>query len=348
VIDLALVTQDPRFGGGAVAQTEAFRSAARRLGREPELFHPRYVPLLDSIAQRAQTGRLARRIRSARSVWVVAAAGPYGDAAARSGRSYAAWIGTGLDEEWESRRPFLPRARRAALDLNAPLLRRAERRVLQRARRLYATSTSSRTGIAAAAGIDPEAIRILPIPVDTTLFHPQAHAEDEPIVLFLGRADDPRKNVRLLLDAWPLVQAELPETTLRLVGRPPVDALPNGVRAVGEVGSVAEELRKASLFVLPSLQEGFGIVVAEALASGVPVVVTPCGGPEELVRASGAGTVVADFTPGTLAAAVVDALADPGRLAEQGARGRAYVETHHSPERLQTELAAAFAELDDA
>ena len=71
----------------------------------------------------------------------------------------------------------------------------------------------------------------------------------------------------------------------------------------------------------------------------MPVVVTPCGGPEELVRASGGGTVLAGFESGTLAEAVVAALADARRLAEQGVRGRAYVAAHHSPARLRAELA---------
>ena len=51
-----------------------------------------------------------------------------------------------------------------------------------------------------------------------------------------------------------------------LVGDPPQGPLPDGVAALGRVPSVAEALRRAALLVLPSLQEGFGIVVAEALA----------------------------------------------------------------------------------
>jgi len=288
-----------------------------------------------------------------RSVWVVAAAASYGDGALRSGRPYGAWIGTSLSDEWEARRPHLPATRRLALALNAPLLLRAERRVLRGAARLYATSHWSQRSIAAAAGVDQETVGILPIPVDVEQFHPAPDDEwrarlERPMAIFVGRADDPRKNVRLLLEAWPQVRARVPEAQLRLVGRPPSAQLPAGVEARGEVASVADELRDAALFVLPSLQEGFGIVVAEALASGVPVVVTPCGGPEELVRASGGGVVLADFEPGTLADALVAALEDPASLGDRRRLGRAYVESHHSPARLREALAAAFAELDDA
>ena len=97
---------------------------------------------------------------------------PYGDAALRSGRPYAAWIATSLDEEWAARRPHLKPSRRLALELNAPLLRRLERRVLRGATRLYATSPSARAGLAATAGLDPATIAILPIPVDTALYRP--------------------------------------------------------------------------------------------------------------------------------------------------------------------------------
>ena len=58
--------------------------------------------------------------------------------------------------------------------------------------------------------------------------------------------------------------------------------------------------------------------------------------------------MLADFDPETLADALVAALGDRRRLAERRARGRSYVETHHSPARFRTELAAALAELDRA
>ena len=351
--DVAVVTQDPRFGGGAAAQTQAFVRAAAELGREPTLVHPRFVPLVDSVALLAQSRGLASGLRPARSVWVVAAAASYGGAAPRSGRPYGAWIGTSLADEWQARRPQLPVSRRATLAFNAPVLLRVERRVLRGATRLYATSPASRASVAAAAALEPETVGILPIPVDVELFRPAPEDEwqsglERPTAIFVGRGDDPRKNVRLLLEAWPLVRARVPEARLRLIGRAPTEPIPTGVDARGEVASIAAELRDASLFVLPSLQEGFGIVVAEALASGIPVVVTPCGGPEELVRRSGGGVVVTDFDPRTLADAVADALADPEVLTDRRERGREYVVSHHSPARLREELAAAFAEVDGA
>ena len=91
----------------------------------------------------------------------------------------------------------------------------------------------------------------------------------------------------------------------------------------------------------PRYQEAFGIVVAEALAAGVPVVTTPSGGPESLVEESGGGVVLSGFSPDELAETVRGLLADPGRLAEMRRRGREYVAREHSPERFRELLAAA-------
>ena len=381
-LDLAVVGQDPRFGGGYRSFATAFWNAAAGLGREPHLFYlsrahglslappraalrpreelhepfagtafPSLLPELDAVNQLAGARRIAPRLRDARSVWVVAASAPYGAAARRSGRPYACWLATGLESEWASRRPGLPASRRAALALNAPVLRRLERDVVRGARLVYGISPASAGTIAAAAGLPLERVGWLPIPVDLDAFAPEPDETwlarlERPAIAFVGRGADPRKNVRALLDALPAIRARVPGASVRLIGEPPPGPYPEGIEALGAVGSIAPHLRGASLLVLPSLQEGFGIVVAEALACGVPVVVTPSGGPEELVRTSGGGVVLGGFSAEELAGTAAELLSDRERLLVMRRAGRAYVEREHSPARLRGLLAAAFAVLD--
>jgi glycosyltransferase involved in cell wall biosynthesis len=240
----------------------------------------------------------------------------------------------------------MPFSRRLASGASVPWLARVERHVLRGAARVYATSPSTREEIAAATRLDERTIGILPIPVDTSVFTPApddvwAEALGQPVLTFVGRADDPRKNIRLLLDAFANLRTTLPDARLRLVGRAPRDSLPSGVEAVGVVDDVGAELRRAGLFVLTSRQEGFGIVVAEALACGVPVVTTASGGPESLVRRSGGGIVVDDAEPARLAAAIRTLVEHPESLDEMRARGREYMEREHSSIVFQARLQEA-------
>lgn len=372
MIDLAVVAQDPRLGRGVRAQLEAFWQAALDLGRRPELLYVRRRSLVavglgdspldlpglpgplgavDALHQTVDARRIVPGVRSARSAWVVSTTASYGHPAARAGRPYACWIGTALADEQAARQTGLPPGRRFAMAANAPVLRQLERTVLRRAERVYATAPASREGLAAAADLDPAEIGLLPIPVDTARFSPLAedrwHALlERPTLVFVGDGRDPRKNLQLLLDAFRLVRASVPDARLRLVGHPPPARLPEGAEATGPVESVAEHVREAALFVLPSLQEGFGIVAAEALACGVPVVTTPSGGPEQLVRASGGGVVLDDFRPEELAEAAVRLLEDAATLARMRAAGREYVVREHSPDRFRLLLADAFRALD--
>ena len=200
-----------------------------------------------------------------------------------------------------------------------------------------------------AGGCAFDVVDLYEITNDLERFTPASDEEwlrtiDSPVLAFVGRADDPRKNASLLLDALAL----LPDARALLIGTPPRGPLPARTEATGIVPSVVEHLRRATLLVVPFLQEGFGIVAAEALAAGVPVVSTPCGGPEELLRESGGGVVLDGFSPEELASTAAGLLGDVARLSAMRRSGREYVLREHSPARLRELLAQAFRELDEA
>lgn len=383
---IGVVGQDPRYGGGFRTMASQFWVAATTLERNPRLHYlsrsrmasfvarsvqlrwhpesqgefegtavPSLLPELDGVNQVIGGMRIARRLDPERSLWVVAATAPYGYGALRSRRPYACWLATGLESEWAGRKQGLDRWRRLALTVNAPVLRHLERKVVRNAAAVYSISPAATRSLAAASGLEREQIPVLSIPVDLTRFRPEPDETwgarlAEPTLIFVGRADDPRKNVQLLLRAFPLIREAVPNARLQIVGEHPTreDALlaGPGVEILGLVNDVVDVLPKATLLVLPSLQEGFGIVVAEALACGVPVVVTPSGGPEDLVRDSRAGILLASFRREELVRRVVDLLRDPARLRRMRADGRAYVELEHSPERFRSKLGEAIERLE--
>ena len=380
--------QDPRLRGGFRSQVAAFWRAAHELQRDPRLFYvandravsvarrsfslasraevpapfegtayPALFPEIDSVNQLANGRRMAEALRRSESLWVVTTSAHYGYPVACSGQSYACWVGTGFMVEAEARLAGLRPSRRAALRVNAPVFRRLEREVLQRAAFVHATSPASRGAVAEAADIPPSSIRLLPIAIDNEDFRPEPDEAwvkrlEEPVIVFVGRGSDPRKNLGLLVRAFRRIQEQLPRARLRLVGRyPPREVLRNlgeEAEVLGEVDSVTEHLRSASLFVLPSLQEGFGVAVAEALASGIPAIVTPCDGPEDLIRKSKGGRVLESFDEEELAMTAVELLTDTEALSEMRRRGRVYVAENHSPQRLRELLRTAFHDLERA
>jgi glycosyltransferase involved in cell wall biosynthesis len=339
---------------------EAFVAAATSLGRETELLYVRHPTLrpeeaaspidrVEALRILRGTAALVPALRGASAVWAVATLATHGWPALRSGRPYACWIGTSLADERRGRLPGLRASRRLAAHVNAPALAVLERRVLRGATRVFATSPSSRAGVARAGGLDPATVGILPLPIDVEAFTPEPDPVwfarlDHPVVSFVGRADDPRRNLALALAALPLIRARVPHATLRIIGARPPRALPAAVEALGAVPAVAPLLRESSLLLLPSRQEGFGIAAAEALACGVPVVSTPSGGPEAMLRSSGGGIVVGDWTPETFAAAAADLLEDTATLAAMRRSGREHVLREHSPARLVELLGPVLAQ----
>jgi glycosyltransferase involved in cell wall biosynthesis len=107
----------------------------------------------------------------------------------------------------------------------------------------------------------------------------QHPAEPSPCftVLYVGRLYR-RKRVEILLRAAELLRGRIPELELRIVGKGPnaaqLHAISNGATWLGDVtrARLAAEYNRASLFCLPSVQEGFGIVLLEAMAAGKAIV----------------------------------------------------------------------------
>lgn len=112
-------------------------------------------------------------------------------------------------------------------------------------------------------------------------------------IVTCGRLE-PQKNHALLIDAFACVVKRHPEAVLKIYGEGSLHraleqqisekGLQGKVLLMGRTGDVANALRTASLFVLPSDYEGMPNALMEAMASGVPCVATdcPCGGPREL------------------------------------------------------------------
>jgi glycosyltransferase involved in cell wall biosynthesis len=200
--------------------------------------------------------------------------------------------------------------------------------------------------------IAPEAtIESVPIGVDVSLFRPVTPSSDGGYIISVGRFSDPRKNVMLLLRAYAEAVTRDPRVCdLWLVGERPTPSAVNLCHQLGISGRVhmlgvrqGEELarlyRDAQFFVMSSDDEGLGIVVLEAMASGLPVITTACGGPEPIVRSGIDGYVVPVGDLGSLAQAILTLTERPDLRRRFGLAGRDRAVASYS----WTDFATAFA-----
>ena len=153
-------------------------------------------------------------------------------------------------------------------------------------------------------GLPTDKVRVVPYAADTRRFRPVDKTYDDNCVFLFAGAISERKGVADLLAAWRAVRR--PGWRLQLLGAPPGDPsmlaeLPDDVQLLGRVAhaEVPAAMAAADVFVFPSLFEGSAVVTYEALASGLPCVVTSAAG--SVARDGVEGFVVPGRDPATLA-----------------------------------------------
>lgn len=199
------------------------------------------------------------------------------------------------------------------------LMRTVVEHTYRRVDYLTAVSESLAGEIAAVYGASTDGR--LDYPIDCEVFYPDGTRPDEAPrrVLCVTRGHfDPRKGVPNLLAAWKIVAGRTDGSVVLDVIGPDVELLKPQIEELGlgdtinllpwvPAPELASLMRRTALVVIPSLYETFGRSGAEAMACGVPVVATDCGGPREYVG-EGTGLLVPKEDPAALAEAVLAGL----------------------------------------
>lgn len=264
------------------------------------------------------------------------------------------WLGGGTRfavvvhgrEVWEP----LPRLRAAAL-------RRADS-ILSVSR--YTGETASRV-----QRVAREKILLLPPALDPRQAEPEPPQDSWPVppgsrvLLTVARlrSSEPGKGVDTVIRALPLLLATFPNLYYVVIGdgdaRPSLESLAAETGVADRVlflgtrrGSLRCAYDSADVFVMPSRQEGFGIVFLEAMAAAKPVVGAARGGATEVIADGETGFLVDYGDVSALADRLTTLLADDDLRRRMGEAGRRKVETGHRFERFREDLIAILEKLD--
>jgi MMP alpha-(1->4)-mannosyltransferase len=208
-----------------------------------------------------------------------------------------------------------------------------QKKVVRQLRHVVTVSDCSRQDIARDFGLQPASISLVHNGIDIEVFRPVADIERKPFRLMAtASADAPLKGLRYLLLAYARLLEQFPQLELLLVGKPQPGGkteqlierldLADKITFVSNISTqqMVDYYAEATVAVVPSIYEGFGLPAGEAMACGVPVVSTDGGALPEVV--GDAGVIVPTKNAAALADAIATLLLDSDRRAELREAGR--------------------------
>ena len=208
------------------------------------------------------------------------------------------------------------------------------------------------------------AMRVRNVPVQVV--HPGVCVIQYPVVELrrAGRASQvigtaarlvPLKGIAHLIRAMTLLRSQFPAVRLEIAGAGPEESalklearklgLDECITFLGWQSDMASLFAKWDVFVLPSLEEGFGIALVEAMAAGLPVIATTVGGIPEIVEHGKTGLLVAPGDPHALAEQIEILLKDAAERKRLGLAGWARVRQDFSQESMVSAVEAIYERL---
>ncbi|MCZ6503648.1 MAG: glycosyltransferase family 4 protein [Gammaproteobacteria bacterium] len=213
---------------------------------------------------------------------------------------------------------------------------RMQKKVVPKLNHVVTVSEASRRDIASAFNIDASKISVVHNGIDTEVFKPLAEVERKPFrIMATASADAPLKGLDYLLKAIATLVPEYPELELLVLGKLKEDGetkklignlkIEKYLRFVSGIttAEIVELYAEASLVVVPSIYEGFGLPAGEAMACGLPVISTDGGALPEVV--GNCGIIVPTRNELAIANAIKELLGNTDRQIQLGCKARARI-----------------------
>lgn len=227
-----------------------------------------------------------------------------------------------------------------------------------RARAITCGSTYLRDQLLALGVADAARVRVIPMPVNPIFENLRLASRPSPLILTVARLTA-QKSIDTLIDAMAILRERGSAARLQIIGDGPARAaLEQQTRALNLqdriefLGALPQKelpryYAECAVFVLPSIREGMGLVLAEALLCGAPVIAANSGGVTDIVKDGETGLLVPERDARALADTIERILNDGALAARLASNGAAWVRERYTRARVAEQFAEVYKSLTD-